>query len=197
MFKRDNPVINDYAQESAVNLRRVVVMVALSIKQPWYHVGQQMKDYDSVGLRSRYLWGNKGLTAYWLAGDNLTSLYGDAIRYKDDPVELMNVFLQVPGIGLAKAGFCCQLFAGSVGCIDTINVGKFGIKPFTYNKKAKEGTRRRKIQEYVDFCKVRRSEALWNLWCRTVAITYPDKFEDANHVSRVHVDYLQLGENNG
>ena len=191
-FKRDNPLINAYAQRSKGNLGRMVMMVSLSIKQPWHSIGTQMEDLELREGECKYLWGNKKATYNWLFVDrlNLSRLYHEAMQNRDDPELLMHVFLQVPGMGLAKAGFCCQLFAGSVGCIDTVNVGKFGIKPFTFSKKAKPATQRRKVLEYIEFCGARRSEALWNLWCRTIATTYPDKFKDYRDVSLKHVEYL-------
>lgn len=193
MFKRDNPAINKIAQKSEHNLKHMLMMVSLSIKQPWHTVGKQMLDVEESDGTSVYLWGNKRKTYNWLYADRLNAgkLYRDALTYKDDPEALMHVFLRIPGIGLAKAGFCCQLFAGSVGCIDTVNVERLGITAFRFNKNAKEGTKARKVQEYVAFCDKRRSEALWNLWCRQIAVTYPDHFADADVVSNAHVAYLE------
>jgi len=65
-FKKHNVLINEYAQQSPENLQDMVMMVVLSIQQPWYKVGEQMIDYRKLGSDSRFVWGNKLKTYRWL-----------------------------------------------------------------------------------------------------------------------------------
>ena len=97
----------------------------------------------------------------------------------------MHVFLRVEGLGLAKAGFCCQLFAGCVGCIDVHNLRRLSI-PVTVlklNKNASDVTKQKRIETYVDACSQRRCRWLWNSWCNLIAKKQPERWRDGEHVS--------------
>ena len=189
-FKTVNPKINEHCQQSADNNADMVMMVVLSIQQPWHAVGVQIRDYKALGAESRFVWGNKRKTFDWLQ-DNKEALYRDAMDSKTDS-ELMQAFLQVPGLGLAKAGFCCQLFAGRVGCIDVHNLRRLNIAPsvLTMDKKTKPETQRKKIDAYISACKSRRTSWLWDSWCKLIAKKDPKRWVDGDHVSAVHYDYL-------
>jgi hypothetical protein len=189
-FKTVNPKINAYAQTSAQNNADMVIMVVLSIQQPWHAIGDQMRDYRALGSESRFIWGNKRKTFDWLQ-EHKQALYRDAMDAKND-AELMEAFLQVPGLGLAKAGFCCQLFAGRVGCIDVHNLRRLNIAPsvLTFDKSATIETKRKKINAYVSACKQRRTSWLWDTWCKLIASKDSKRWIDGNHVSAVHYDYL-------
>jgi len=189
-FKTVNPKINEHCQQSADNNADMVMMVVLSIQQPWHAVGDQMRDYKAIGADSRFVWGNKRKTFDWLQ-EHKEALYRDTMDAKTDS-ELMQAFLQVPGLGLAKAGFCCQLFAGRVGCIDVHNLRRLNIAPsvLTLNKSATETTKRKKIDAYISACKSRRTSWLWDSWCKLIAKRDPKRWVDGDHVSAVHFDYL-------
>jgi hypothetical protein len=190
-FATVNPLVNKYAQTSADQLMDTIMMVTLSIQQRWDNVGAMMHDYREHGGASKYVWGNKKKTYQWLA-DNKDDLYDAAVKAGDDTAGLMMVFLRVPGLGLPKAGFACQLWNGSVGCIDVHNLRNYDIteKDLVVDKKAKPATIRGKVDRYISWCAKRRSEYLWNNWCRMVAAKYPHRWADYTHVSQVHIDYL-------
>jgi hypothetical protein len=189
-FKTVNPKINEHCQQSPDNNADMVMMVVLSIQQPWHAVGVQMRDYKALGADSRFVWGNKRKTFDWLQ-EHKQQLYRDAMDAKTDS-ELMQAFLQVPGLGLAKAGFCCQLFAGRVGCIDVHNLRRLNIASsvLTLNKSATDETKRKKIDAYISACKARRTSWLWDSWCKLIAKKDPNRWIDGDHVSAVHYDYL-------
>lgn len=189
-FKTINPKINEHCQVSADNTADMVMMVVLSIQQPWHAVGDQMRDYKALGAASRFVWGNKRKTFDWLQ-DNKEALYRDAMDASND-VELMQAFLQVPGLGLAKAGFCCQLFAGRVGCIDVHNLRRLNIASsvLSLDKKAQPSTQKRKIEVYISACKSRRTSWLWDSWCNLIAKKDPKRWANGEHVSAVHYEYL-------
>jgi len=195
-FDKHNPLINRHAQESPENLQDMVMMTALSVQQPWYQVGAQMYDYRQKGMRSRFVWGNKRSTLRWLRR-NKDKLYRDAIdvlqyKGKKRSLELMKVFLRVDGLGLAKAGFCCQLFAGCVGCIDVHNLRRLAIPEtvLKLDKKASDVTKQKRIETYIDACSKRRCRWLWNSWCNLIAKKDPTRWRDGEHVSLVHFEYL-------
>lgn len=196
-FHLHNPKINKFAQKSPEKTKLMIMMVALSIQQPWWAIGDQLKDFTKQGAKSRFVWGNKAKTLAWL-DDGVEGLYSDAMavvaQYKgrELDIKLMEVFIQVDGMGLAKAGFCCQLFAGRVGCIDVHNLRRYSIPEsvLKLSKKLKPESQVKKIEAYVDACRQRRSVRLWNSWCELIAKKQPNKWTDGIQVSKVHLDYL-------
>ena len=196
-FKKHNVLINEYAQQSPENLQDMVMMVVLSIQQPWYKVGEQMIDYRKLGSDSRFVWGNKLKTYRWLRS-NVKPLYDDAMQAiaehkgRELDLQLMDIFLRVEGLGLAKAGFCCRLFAGRVGCIDVHNLRRLSIPEsvLSFSKKVQPATRHKKIAAYVDACRQRRCSWLWDSWCDLIAKKQPKHWVDGEQVSQVHYDYL-------
>jgi len=190
MYDIDNLAVNNYSQANANNCKDMVTMVALSIQQPWSSVGTQLQSVRDEGADSRFLWGNKANTYAYLQTHG-TQLY-DALCEADTDEERMLAALQVPGLGLPKAGFVVQLFSGGVGCIDVHNLRRLSI-PATVLKismKSSQATIERRTQAYMKACAQRKSEWLWNSWCKLVADKYPTHWRDANHVSQVHHTYL-------
>lgn len=197
LFKLHNPIVNSYMQKSADNNADGVLMASLSMRRPWITVGTQMKEYKSHGLRAKAIWGNKRATAKWVRRnknklfENVTASLNFTGRRRK--VQMMLAFLDVPGIGLAKAGFCCQLFAGIVGCIDTHNIRLYNVDPnlLDYDKKATLETRLKKINAYLDLCQTLRSERMWNKWCRFLFKNDP-RFDSPEQVSRLHAEFLGI-----
>ena len=128
--------------------------------------------------------------------DNAATLYADAMEARDNPDALLEVFLRVPGLGLAKAGFACQLFAGIVGCLDTHNIKLYGVPMSTlsYNKNAKrDETKARRRQAYLALCeRIGGSEKLWRAWCEYKASIAPGNWDNGGEsVSALHVECLR------
>ena len=181
----------------------MILMVVLSIQQPWYAVGDQLKDVKRWGIGSKFIWGNKIKTYNFLMSrkDFIYSQYLAVLNSSksddDKALSLMNVFLQIDGLGLAKAGFVCQLTAGLVGCIDVHNIRMYNIpkKDLAFSKSIKSKTLRdKKISNYISVCHTIGTENLWDTWCCSLA-TKTKRFEDGFHVSKVHYDFLQSAVN--
>lgn len=203
MYKIHAKAVQDYSRLSSDNLSDVILMVVLSIQQPWYAVGDQLKDVKKLGRDSRFIWGNKIKTFDSLKSkkDFIYSQYLAVLNSSksddDRALSLMNVFLQVDGLGLAKAGFMCQLTAGLVGCIDVHNIRMYNIpkKDLAFSKSIKsKALKDKKISNYVSVCHDIGTENLWDTWCSFLA-TKSKKFEDGFHVSKVHYDFLQSAVN--
>jgi hypothetical protein len=104
----------------------------------------------------------------------------------------MRVFLRVPGLGLPKAGFMCQLCAGLVGCMDVHNIKLYGLNPNVLKlpKTLKNPAKViEKIAVYVELCHGYGTEMLWNSWCEYLS-TKSVHWVDGFHVSEVHYTYL-------
>jgi len=100
------------------------------------------------------------------------------------------------GFGLVKAGFVIQLVYGLCGCLDTHNLRKYGVKKNSFNKFKTRKTiagRRTFIARYVTLCyQLGGPSVLWDKWCEYVAERQPTRYDDAEHVSRLHCECLNL-----
>ena len=201
MYEVHAVAVQQYAQKSASNLSDVTLMAVLSIKQPWLSIGNQLKDVRTNRLEAKALWGFKKATYIYLES-NKHKMYAQMMAVinsnKTDAskaMSLMNIFLRVNGLGMAKAGFMCQLTAGLVGCMDSHNLKMYNLdaKDFALAKNPKTikslDTNVKKIRNYVQICNEYGTENLWNSWCSFLA-TKSTKWRDSNHVSEVHYTYL-------
>ena len=123
-----------------------------------------------------------------LIQQNLESLVKDQSDY-----QTYVALTEIPNIGLVKAGFILQLCLGKVGCIDCHNALKFDVDltKFKLNYTNRLATKIKKAQQYIELCEqAGGSRKLWNGWCKTIATKYPNHFDNANDVSRVHADAI-------
>ena len=201
MYQDHAVAVQQYAKESASNLSDVTLMGVLSIRQPWLNIGTQMIDVRTNKLNAKSLWGFKKDTYIYLES-NKHKMYAQVMAVinsnKTDAskaMSLMKIFLRVNGLGMAKAGFMCQLTAGLVGCMDSHNLKMYNLdaKDFVLAKNPKTikslDANVKKIRNYVQICNEYGTENLWNSWCSFLA-TKSTKWRDANHVSEVHYSYL-------
>lgn len=197
MYKLHATAVQQHAQQNADNLMDVVLMVVLSIQQNWLSVGDQLKDVKSKGVESKFLWGFKRSTYIYLK-KNKHRVYAQFMAVvnssKDDASKadsMMKVFLRVPGLGLVKAGFACQLAGGLVGCIDSHNIKLYSIDDsvLKISNKMSQELLDAKRKKYINLCHLIGTENLWNNWCNHLA-TKSKLWVDGNHVSEVHYKYL-------
>ena len=208
MFRIHNPKINSYAQRNANNLADVIIMVSLSIQQRWSRVGDMLSNVRLNKDNSLFLWGTKKRTyeyvithKHFIYGSMLAVINSSNLTDHAKSISLMKIFLKIPGLNLAKAGFVCQLSAGLVGCMDIHNIKTYGVaaKSLEYNKNCTTSrgldNNRKKLIKYINLCHDYGTENLWNSWCSMIATKYPKTFVDNNHVSELHYTYL-TGEYN-
>ena len=198
MYKQHATKVQSYAQRSADNMADVCLMVSLSIQQNWLGVGDMLTDVRVNKIGSRFLWGFKADTYSYIM-THKHKIYGQMKAVinsnksdKDKAVSLMRVFLRVPGLGLPKAGFMCQLCVGLVGCMDVHNIKLYGLNENALKlpKSLKNPTKiTEKIENYVKLCHDYGTELLWDSWCENLA-TKSVKWVDGFHVSEVHYTYL-------
>ena len=200
MYSVHAKAIQDYAQKSSDNLADVIIMVVLSIQQPWKNVGLQMADVKLNGRASKFLWGNKGRTYEYVMKrkgfifNQFLAVVNSNKSDSDKAYSLMNIFLRIDGLGMVKAGFVCQLSAGLVGCIDLHNIRLYGIDekilklPKSWNSK---DIKDEKINKYISICHNIGTENLWDTWCNSLA-TKNSVWSNGFEVSKVHYDYLMV-----
>jgi len=192
LYQNDILACNKFAQACADNFKRAALFVLATVQQQLETVPVALTEFESIGTASRFAWGNKKTGIDYL-DENSADLYRDAMNCKNDSVELMTVFLRVPGLGLVKAGFLCQIFSGLVGCIDTHNIKLYDIPLSTlrYNYKSKPETQKKKIAKYVSLCNgLGGAVLLWSTWCDFVAALRPYNWANGAEVSKFHFDVI-------
>lgn len=196
MYNEDQPVVARWARESVANFIDVFAMVLLSINSDWRDVAAQMTSVRALGLESPRLFGVKR-SAYRIfvtQAEYLKREMEQNARWgnHEDNLDLLT---DLPGIGLPKAGFICQLLYGTVGCFDRHNLKRLGLdeRAFSFAKAQTQAQRRKVIERYIETCKgFGGSEALWNGWCTHMATLYPKRYASAEVVSKMHVTHLGI-----
>jgi hypothetical protein len=182
-----------FAQADPANLERTLQFVLATIQQQLETVPGILQDFAEHGRRSPFAFGSKAKGLDFIA-EQRDTLFEAAHLAKSDPDQLLAVFLTVPGLGLVKAGFACQLFAGSVGCLDVHNVKLYGLpaNSLAFRKTLSEDTQARKRRDYVGMCRsLGGSIELWARWCDYKASLQPDNWERGGwSVSKFHIECL-------
>lgn len=201
MYSLHNPQIREIAQGSEQGLQNTIAFVFASIRERTFLLPKYMQEYAKYGSHSSWVWGNKTQGLQYLDA-NISEIYARMKRIikskkASSDVELMLLFLEIPGLGLAKAGFVCQLVAGKSGCIDSHNINRFfpdGKAPawLSVSKDLSLAKKREKVEKYLDFIRtIGGTRFLWDSWCKHIARQYPKQFTDANHVSKLHLDCIK------
>ena len=192
IYSRDIVLCNEYAQENAENFKRCALFVLATVQQQLETVPVALTDICELGAASRFAWGNKAKGVTYL-DENYQALFDDARARKSDDVILMDLFLQIPGMALVKAGFLCQIFAGTVGCIDTHNIKLYNIpvSALRYRYENSAECNAAKVRRYVELCSgLGGAHALWSRWCDYVAALRPFNWTDGAEVSQFHLDVI-------
>ena len=187
--------VNRLSGRSPNAMRGAAMMAVMSIQQSWATVPEAMDDVKAKGIRSRFLWGFKADTYAHLSDDTtMDHLYATTMSTRD-PVELLDLWTTVPGLGLAKAGFVVQLTRGKVGCIDRHNALAYDVPPSTLvfpKGRMTVKAQRHKLEAYVHLTDtIGGSRYLWEQWCLMVAAKYPDRYESALEVSAQHITIME------
>lgn len=192
MYVNHIQACNDHCQSGPESTARMLRFVIATIQQQLETVPDIMASFDTDGIGSRFAFGFKAKGLLYLKA-NEESIYWDAMCAVDDDEALMEVFMRVPGLGLVKAGFACQLFAGQVGCLDIHNLRMYGLDANRLNisKKLQPKTMAKHVKYYCELCmELGGSVALWSRWCEYKAsVAAPGNWPDgAESVSILHVE---------
>ena len=191
----DIKACNEFAQASPENFKRAALFVLATVQQQLETVPVSLTDICELGSASRFAWGNKAKGVAYVE-ENYRRLYSQAMHAKRmgwQPGPVMQVFLQIPGLALVKAGFLCQIFNGTVGCIDTHNIKLYDIpvSALRYRYELSDANKAAKVSRYVALCNgLGGAHALWSRWCDYVAALRPFNWTDGAEVSRFHVDVI-------
>jgi len=173
MYQRDCIAISNHAQSHAQGLLDVMAFTFCTIQTPLKRCLDQMQDIRANGADAVALWGAKR-DGYKYAVANLQHLHADMLMHLDkgDAVGAMLTMLNVPCLGLVKAGFVCQMFGFDVSCLDTHNLKALGldVKDVKLDAKLSLDKRINKVQSYIKLTRESGgAEYWWNVWCSFVA----------------------------
>jgi len=200
MFNNHQPLIGKFAVKNENNFFQVLQFVLLTIQQPLFRAVEDMQVVNDKGLDAPCLWGVKA-QAWRKLGDIRGKVFEHAMLLNDvhpNPdhaaSELLAYFASLPGLGLVKGGFVAQLAFGLVGCLDTHNINRYGLKQSAFSAHSYKGaktiqTKQRKVNHYLELCaNLGGCEGLWDSWCEYVHTSsmFGNTYENADHVSAMH-----------
>jgi hypothetical protein len=145
-------------------------------RAPAAFFGAKLKGLDWLEMHAEGLWRGCEDLATRLSGRELENA-------------LIDVLLDIPGIGFAKAGFIAQMIYGCSGCIDTHNLVRFGLKPRSFTQYIAALTprnRQKHIARYnATVAQCGGTARLWDDWCEYVAER--QGYGTAEDVSAMHL----------
>jgi hypothetical protein len=186
-FETDAKFVGEAARDDRWVFLRTILMVLLSIRQPWLRVPIQFQDVVDKGISSPALFGFKR-DGYSYAIANMNHLHGAVKKYEGDLDSLLVEFMKIPGLGLAKASFLAQLTVNDGACLDGHNLRRIGKSPsFTrLDKNAKNV--KDKIVAYNEAWREHGDSAYWwNTWCDFMGERYHKTGEEISLMHRLPV----------
>lgn len=185
MFAEHQAEIARRGRATPESFRRVCIFTLATIRVALPDACRATRKWATSGeLEPMAFFGHKLDGVAWLE-TNAAALREQTERATTSE-ELIESFLQIPGIGLAKAGFLAQLLYGRAGCLDTHNLVRFGLKEFKMDKGVKPETRQRHIARYLNATAMQGGpEQLWDSWCDYVGRA--QGYGTAEDVSAMHL----------
>lgn len=182
MFADHQPMIAAHAA-TPDGFADVVTFVVCTIKQHLYRVGDIVANSATTGMLTRR---QRGAVDYIRQH---AATVRAACAATDNPIDRLRILVELPNIGIAKAGFITQLCYGQVGCLDRHNLRLVGLaeKTFQHIPTSAEALTAR-LQTYAAACAALGTPAqLWDGWCALIAARYPEHFVGPEDVSYKHV----------
>ena len=184
------------------------LFVLLPIQAGLSTVKGSMAKVNYEGDDANCLWGKKG-DGYTYLKDNADYLYGKMYDIADKKgynsveacADVVQLFMQVPNLGMVKASFLAQCLGFNVACIDSHNIKRLGLNPNvvkTPPATMKPATVRKKVEDYVVLTQKKGSQYWWDTWCEYVAGNRANRALDTGDVvSRFHVECITHGFEGG
>jgi hypothetical protein len=204
MFKEHQSKIGAWARAHPDNFGRVLQFVILTIRAPLYNIRADIETAQAGGPAAMsVLFGFKA-QAYaeaWAKRETALSfcehvLADPDLTPREQDMAMLEHIADMAGFGPVKAGFVLQLAFGRCGCLDTHNLIRLGVPMRAFgNYKMRKTTkgRRAMLSHYVSHVyRLGGPEKLWDGWCDYVARKYPAIYTDADHVSRLHCEALDV-----
>ena len=182
MFATHQPIIGHFAKKSPENTWKLLAMVQASIRMKFYRLPELLKNPEHLTARQR-----EYIAEYWTRRNEIYA----ALHSNESTREKMRYLVELPGLGIPKAGFVMQLAHGTVGCLDTHNLERYGLSAKAFRSNGCTAQRlTERLDTYLHTCQSIGCATLWDTWCEYVAALYPKHFTGAEHVSQLHVDLI-------
>lgn len=200
MYDRDVAAIAAHAKASPDGLADVIEFVLCTIRQPLTQMVAQRRDIAAKGSASVFLFGSKRAGWTYLQ-ENKGYLWRVAMDILARPcsperkADLIQHFMQVPGLGMVKAAFVVQCIGGGTSCIDAHNLKRLGLTEAAVkvSPKLKPETLRSKVMAYVRMCEdTGGARHWWDTWCEYVAGRRGSPLKTGDEVSAYHVQAVVL-----
>jgi hypothetical protein len=194
MYRQHVPAISEAMRDSPEGFVRGCMFAILSIRQPVTAVPDQMAVLFGEAEATRDtepLFGSKWQAwAYLSDPGNAARMWEDVcaklFTRKGARAGLLRL-LEVPGLGIVKAGFILQMLGHDVACLDTRNVKREGRNPRAFRTDGrKPAALVRKVDLYLNET-YGHAERYWDQWCTEVA-GYYDMTPEA--VSALHLSVI-------
>lgn len=189
MFLTHQSEIQRFASLSARNTNKVLTFVQVTIQQRFDHVPNMIEEINNTGTCKRLTTRQRdSIAVYRQREDEIFSIVFSSASVS----EKLAFLASLPGFGLPKAGFVLQLLIGRVGCLDVHNLKRFGIKASAFVLRNGSPSNQNKIDKYISICDTELGCGyLWDSWCQLIAEKYNKVYQNAEHVSRLHVDCIR------
>ena len=170
--------ISEHALKTPEGLTSVIRFTLCTIQQSLYSCENQIADIEKHGFKSRFLKNKQKAKGLKYAMDNQVKLFWAVQELKkqslndvDTVVKAVRLFNDIPGIGMVKASFICQMLGFNVACLDVHNLNRLGldVKDVTLPKSLTDKTKLKKIKAYVHLTQKQGTVYWWNSWCDYVA----------------------------
>lgn len=200
MYTQEQPLIAAHAK-SPEGFADVVTFAIATQNQHFYRVGTILADLHMRGLDAcKSLNGTqkRGIAYVHQHAGQVLELLANTRCSRSPDILALRILIELPAIGIVKAGFIWQLIAGRVGCLDTHNLKTAGLRrgAFDYRPQSTEALTAH-LSSYIAACAMLgTSEQLYNGWCSLIALKYPGHFNSAEDVSRKHAAWCGVQTNN-
>lgn len=185
MYAEHVPIIKRAMRRDVETFARGAMFAILSARTQFNRVPDQCQELAQRGADASCLWGWK-FNAFAYVEANKLSLWRNVTVAIDTRAALWNI-TRIPGMGIVKGAFVCQMLGHDIACLDTRNIAADGRDPRAYRA---DGEDRkvgpafwRKINRYIADTGGK-AEQYWNSWCRMVG---PDYGMTAEQISWLHV----------
>jgi hypothetical protein len=190
MYAEHVPLISAHMRASPEGFVRGVMFAICSIRQPVTIVPDQLDELEQGDTSC--LFGHKR-DAYAYLAEHSVALWRDVCALSD-PCAAIGRLCDVPGLGVVKAAFVCQLLGLNVACLDARNIKREKRNPRAYRSDGEARKRtpafKRKVARYVAETSGR-AEYYWNAWCEDVAATYR---RTPLEISELHLSVCKVRE---
>ena len=172
-FHRDFRWIVAECQRDVQLFPGIVAFVLLTIRQQFTWMPLQVADVAKHGTKSRFMFGWKP-EGFMYARAYASALHNIAVRGFNGDISLEDVilaYMDIPGLGVAKASFLVQMTIGDGACLDTVNIQRLGLAwdAFRTPKSLKSAALRAKIRSYNAVWQAHGNTTYWwDSWCEAL-----------------------------